>query len=389
MRIGLVLSSTPGYSETFLLSKIKGLQNHGHTVVLFAQNKQYDFKLCEVKLIAPKNKPFLFNAQFYLAAILNLFWYSKRVIAYIKLQKNEGDSFKSAIKKVLLNSSLLTSNLDWIHFGFATLALGKENISKVIGAKMAVSFRGFDMAIYPVKHPNCYSHLFKNVNKVHTISDDLLQLAYKQGLSREVEVVKIPPAISVENFNPKSSIIPINQSPISILTVARLHWKKGLIYTLEALKILKSKGIDFKYYIVGKGEMIEELKFAIFQLNLTENVFLLGKKQHHEVIECYNRSSIYIQYSISEGFCNAVLEAQAMKLLCVVSDAEGLSENVLHEKTGWVVPKRNSQLLAKKLIEIINLPLEKQQQITENARKRVLEQFNLEEQAKAFSKFYT
>lgn len=389
MRIGLVLSSTPGYSETFLISKIKGLQDHGHKVVLFVQAKQPEFNLCEVKLISPINKKLFFKIQFYLIVCLKLLGYYKRVFRLYKLQKNEGDTNAKIFKKIILNASLLTSNLNWIHFGFATLAMGKELIPQVIGAKMAVSFRGFDIAIYPVKHPNCYSLLFKNINKVHTISDDLLQLAYKQGLSKEIDVIKIPPAIAVENFIPKSSVNSIVQKPISILTVARLHWKKGLIYTLEALSILKKKGVDFRYNIVGNGKMKEEILFTIDQLNLNENVFLLGRKEHHEVVDYYNHSSIYIQYSISEGFCNAVLEAQAMKLLCVVSDAEGLSENVLNNKTGWVISKRNSHLLAEKLIEIINLPQHKQQQITDNARNRVLKQFNLEEQAKAFSKFYT
>ena len=388
MRIGLILSSTPGYSETFLISKIKGLQSNGNKVVLFVQTRQQDFKLCEVKLISPKNKSLLFKTQFYLLIFIKLIWFLKRVFKYYDLLKKEGNAFKLILKKIILNASLLTSKLDWVHFGFATLSLGKEQVPQLIGAKMAVSFRGFDMAIYPIKHPNCYSLLFKNVDKVHTISDDLLQLAYIQGLSKEIDVKKIPPAIAVENFIPNENDTKISNKLISILTVARLHWKKGFIYTLEALSILKKQGLDFHYNIIGSGDMNDELLFTIHQLNLSENVTLLGKKEHHEVIEYYNNASIYIQYSISEGFCNAVLEAQAMRLLCVVSDAEGLSENVLHNETGWVVPKRNSILLSEKLIEIINLPQHRQQQITDSARKRVLKQFNLEEQAIAFQKFY-
>jgi colanic acid/amylovoran biosynthesis glycosyltransferase len=34
-KIGIVLSSTPGYSETFFKSKIKGLQESGYDVTLF------------------------------------------------------------------------------------------------------------------------------------------------------------------------------------------------------------------------------------------------------------------------------------------------------------------------------------------------------------------
>lgn len=48
MRIGLVLSTTPGYSETFFRSKIKGLQENGIEVRLFCQNNNEGFDLCPV-----------------------------------------------------------------------------------------------------------------------------------------------------------------------------------------------------------------------------------------------------------------------------------------------------------------------------------------------------
>ena len=41
-----------------------------------------------------------------------------------------------------------------------------------------------------------------------------------------------------------------------------------------------------------------------------------------------------------------VLEAQVMGLLSIVSDANGLPENIIHNYTGWVVPKMAPKLLA-------------------------------------------
>ncbi len=77
-----------------------------------------------------------------------------------------------------------------------------------------------------------------------------------------------------------------------------------------------------------------------------------------------------------------------MGLLCVVSDAEGLSENVLNQKTGWVVPKRRPTLLAQQLIEIINLNHVEKENISKAARLRVSDTFNLETQNDAFISFY-
>src|SRR5690606_23867831 len=219
------------------------------------------------------------------------------------------------------NQFILSKKLDWLHFGFGTMALGRENIAAVIGAKMAVSFRGFDIAIYPVKHPNCYDKLFEKTDKVHVISNDIMRLVSQQDLNNKKEIVKITPAIDTSFF--KSVSIPPN-GIIKITTMARLHWKKGLEYTLEALALLKNENIPFHYTIIGDGVEKERLQFAIYQLGLGDCVTFTGKLPPEEVKKQLQQTDIYLQYSIQEGFCNAVLEAQAMGLLCVVSDAEGL-----------------------------------------------------------------
>ena len=124
------------------------------------------------------------------------------------------------------------------------------------------------------------------------------------------------------------------------------------------------------------------------QLNLTSEVTFLGQVKHEDIGIILEETDIYIQYSHSEGFCNAVLEAQAMGLLCVVSDGGALVENVLHKQTGWIVPKRNPEALAKMIMEVIHLPQEEKQGIRNNAKDRVIMNFNLEKQQKEFLEFY-
>ena len=40
---------------------------------------------------------------------------------------------------------------------------------------------GFDIGIYPIKHPNCYNRLWKKLDKIHVISDDIGSLIYNYG----------------------------------------------------------------------------------------------------------------------------------------------------------------------------------------------------------------
>lgn len=390
MRIGLVLPAVPTYSETFFRNKIRFLmETHGVEVVLFADRflKHETFDLCPVRYAHQiSSNPvwgMLQRIVFTLAAILK---HPISATALWKLNNKSGFSIKRNLASLLSSAHLFSSRLDWVHFGFGTMAIGRENLARALGAKLAVSFRGFDIAIYPLKHRNCYTLLWSKVDKVHVISDDLKKLVYEAGYSPGGALEKITPAIDIVRFTADRAE---KGSVTQLVTTARLHWKKGLEYTLEALALLKNSGVTFHYTIIGEGEERERLMFAVYQLGLTDQVTFCGRLSHDETIEKLAQADIYIQYSIQEGFCNAVLEAQAMGLLCVVSDAEGLSENVWHDKTGWVVPKRKPALLAARLLEVMRLDEKMQQAVRLQARERVRAEFNLERQRNEFYLFYT
>ena len=389
MKIGIVLSQVPGYSETFFNNKISGLIKDGNRVSLFVQaggeNMATAYPIFRAPNLSGSTISRAFNSFF---ALLNLFLFSfKPAYLFWKLEKVSGSSFSKIIKRLIINSHILNQKLHWLHFGYATMGLEREQVGKAIGARVAVSFRGYDISMYPLKHPGCYNQLWKNIDKVHTISDDLLHEAYLLGLPQTMETVKITPAIEVENFVHSRDRLFENKT-LRILTVGRLHWKKGLEYILEALAQLKKQGYTIHYTMVGTGIEYERLVYAAYQLGLAQEVHFMGKLPHTEIPHLMATHDVYIQYSVQEGFCNAVLEAQAAGMLCIVSDAEGLSENVLHNQTGWVVPKRNSPLLAKQIEAIYHLPHQNLMEITFNAVSRVKSNFNLEKQRSEFLKFY-
>lgn len=385
-RIGLVLPNHPSYSETFFISKIKGLQQKGMEVVMFTNApKNKNFKLCPVVYLKTKLSiiSFIKEAFIFLYIIFTQF---KKVTLLFSLNKKDNMRFFRNIKNIFLNRYFLNQKLDWLHFGFGTMVLERENVAKAINAKMAVSFRGFDLYIYPVKHPNCYSVLWKKEVKYHVLSNEMKEELNGYGINSSA-IIKITPAIDAVKFNSLEEL-KNKESYIKIISVGRLHWKKGYQYVLDALALLKSKGIEFKYSIIGDGTEKEKLMFQVHQLGLKDNVFFYGKVDHDELRKIYNQNDIFIQYSVQEGFCNAALEAQAMGLLCVVSDADGLSENVVDGKTGWIVPKRMPSILAEKLFSLKELDIEIKINIIKNAKERIKNEFHIEKQLQEFNSFY-
>lgn len=388
MKIGIVLSNTPSYSETFFISKIKGLQKHGFEVVLFVKQTNNGFNFCNIKK-APNINGFgilksIFGFLFLVLRKPLTLW------KFIVFEKKSNVSFSKIFKKIFINQHILVStNLDWLHFGFATQAIGRENLAKAIGAKMAVSLRGFDIGIYPLKNPKCYDLLWESIDKLHVISNHILNLAYTNGLKNNVPYQKITPAIDTFFFKKKSLNDASKKNQLQLMTIGRLHWIKDYTSVIVALKNLKNGGIDFEYKIIGDGPEEEKLKYLVYELGLINNIIFIGKISHKETLNYFKNSDIYIQYSLQEGFCNAVLEAQSMGVLPIVSNAEGLSENVLNNKTGWVVPKNSPKLLADKIVEVINLPESNKEKIRKQSIERVIIEFNIEKQQKEFIDFYT
>ena len=388
-KIGIVLSSMPGYSETFFRNKIKGLKSNGFDVTLFIEipyNGVNDLP-CEV-VYAPEFNSTIFSKlrSSFKAIYRSLIIHPKRSLKLYKLDKKDGFDFKHRLKNLLLNEYLLNKNLDWLHFGYGMLANNRENVAEAINSKMAVSFRGFDLYLSPLKHKDCYKILFTKTVKYHVLSNKMKEkLIGFQILENNIKV--ITPAIDTHLFDIKNEKHRNNQK-LNIVSISRLHWIKGLNYVLESLSILKQEHIDFNLTIIGDGEEKERLTFAAYQFGILSNVIFAGKLTQNEIVDHLKSANVYVQYSIQEGFGNAVLEAQAMGLPCVVSDADGLQENVLHKKTGLVIPKRNPEALAKALKEIHQLSYKNKKLMTDFAVERVQKNFNLENQNALFLEFY-
>lgn len=391
LRIGIVLARVPEYSETFFRNKIAMLHETDQSeVVLFADRYKanVEWTLCTVIYAVQLSGKRVSDAMligYYCAKALifnpgktlRLFWLNYR----------SGYSARKNVQSIVRSSHLFNRRIDWLHFGFGTMAINRETVAKVIGARLAVSFRGFDHYVFPLKNPGCYERLFKCADKIHVLSLGMKADLVNQGVP-ESAIDVITPAIKWADF---AHPVPGQKAGgvTKIVTVSRLHWIKGLEYTLESLALLKEMGVTFHYTVAGEGLEYERLIFATHQLGLAHDVTFTGKLSHADVIEYLSEADLYLQYSIQEGFCNAVLEAQAMGLLCLVSDADGLRENVVHGETGWIVPKRQPKILAKKIVEVLNMEEAGLTAIRSAAVARAREHFNLENQKSSFMRFYS
>ncbi len=384
--IGIVVTKPPVYSETFITNKINGLIANGYRVTVFSN--AYKTGNFPYKLVCAWSPQTRRNIVLKLPIIIYyIFKNISRLSKYYHITLGETGSRKYTIKYLISNFHILSHPVDHLHFEFAGLAINRETVAKALGCKMTVSIRGYDVSIQPLKKSKEIKNIWKYIDEVHSISDDITQKAISAGMPQNMPVTKIYPAINSQQFKIKDKPGSIS-SPLKLMSTCRMHWKKGFVYIFAALQQLKNQGVDFTYTIIGDGVQFEELIFTAKKLGLEKHIKFVGQKNPEQIISLLHQHDIYIQFSVQEGFSNAVLEAQACGLLVVASDAEGLRENIVHNETGWIVKRRDYNALNKQLNNMILLPEEARKKTAIHASERVKNYFDITMQNHLFNEFF-
>ena len=180
---------------------------------------------------------------------------------------------------------------------------------------------------------------------------------------------------------------PIQNSEFRILSIGRAHWKKGYHFALNACKILKDKGMKFQYTIIG-GAGDEELLFQRHQLRLENEVELLGRIPFDQVLMRMKEADLFFLPSVEEGIANVVLESMALGTPVLTTDCGGMTETVRDGENGWVVPIRDVQAMAEKILWIANYPDEVQQILIQKARETIEEQHTIQRMVKDFERLF-
>lgn len=147
-----------------------------------------------------------------------------------------------------------------------------------------------------------------------------------------------------------------NSNLIKIGVVKNLQKTYGLDVLIRAAAMLPALvgEAKFEVRIYGAGSQEFELKALIHSLGLTAAVKLMGAIPNQDVPRVLSELDIYCVTSRRESFGVAAVEAMAMSLPVIVSDADGLREVV--GDAGIVVPREDIGATARALSQLLLNP---------------------------------
>lgn len=154
-----------------------------------------------------------------------------------------------------------------------------------------------------------------------------------------------------------------DEEPVRLLFLSNLIESKGVFVLLDACLVLKEKGLTFQCILAGDvGDITaHHLNKKIEESGLEKEVTYLGKKYHKEKVAVFKASDIFVHPSYNDCFPLVLLEAMQAKLPIVSTHEGGIPDLVEEGVNGYLVSKKDSYALARRLEELINSPLKRKE----------------------------
>ncbi len=219
------------------------------------------------------------------------------------------------------------------------------NIPSAKGIKK-VTWEHFNASInWHLLHPLSKKLAAKFCDKIITLTEqDAKNYQKKYGAKN---TVCIPNPITIDN----SEKSPLTEK--TVLAIGRFSEQKGFDMLIDSWQKIAKNVENWTLRIIGEGKMKSFLEDKINKYGLQSSVELLPPTNN--VIEEYKRASIYVMSSRFEGLPLVLIEAMAMGLPIVSFDCEtGPAEVIEHEKTGIIVPFKDTENLSIELLELMN-----------------------------------
>lgn len=317
-----------GYDTSMIVALMKSEKYRNNNIKIYETGNQ------DNKYIPKRNS----HGMTIIPRILNILNYSeyKKVLKILKKEKPD--------IMMTYNNSTLTWLIIWRYKIYCKL----NNVNSKLILKLDND--GNDL----IDMKGIRKILLKSYYKIlATIFDDIITettcgcMVFSKYIGIAGKLKVVPNTIFTEFLQNKKNI----QRDKSIIAVSRIVRLKELDKLINSFRIVSEKYPEWNLKIIGPPddpEYYSSLLEMVNDLGLQEKISFTGEKTRKELIEIYNRSSIFCLFSRSESFSISRLEAIAMGLYVITTDAGCASD---FEKYGVHIMKENTPECGAKYME--------------------------------------
>lgn len=277
--------------------------------------------------------------------------------------------------------------------GFLAAVLRKIFILKF---NLVVTSHGGD--IYGLKNKflrKIIKWTLNNSDLINPVSTPIKNEIIQMNINGSVPIRVLSMGVDSKNFYKKKNDYIKNKYKAKkfILFVGRLSAKKGVEFLIEAMPLILNNFPEMILIIVGEGHEEYYLKKLTNELNLIDNIIFTGNIPNNELLRYYSEAEIFIgpsiivEYGDTEGLGLTFVEAMFCGCPVIGTRVGGISDIIIHEKTGLLVEQKNPEQIANavtRLLEDENL----RKRLIKNGMKHVKEKYSWEKIAKKYHRIY-
>ena len=175
----------------------------------------------------------------------------------------------------------------------------------------------------------------------------------------------------------------------TLIYVGRLIHAKGVQDLLRAFELVKLCVPEASLIIVGDGDYRSKLEESADYLGKSGNsrAKFLGELPQEQVADVLATADVFVHPSYSEGQPSAVAEASAIGLPVIASNVGGTRELVEDGITGYLVPPRDTRVLADRILALL-MDVDKARRMGQAGREKMLREYQWSTMVDSYDKLF-
>ena len=198
---------------------------------------------------------------------------------------------------------------------------------------------------------------------VVAVGYDTIEEYHKENIGKNIPFQVVRSGIDIDGYLKQAlqteeekllfrKSLDINKEDIVMVTVGRFSYSKAQRYAIEAFAALQKKYTNLKFLLIGEGELLQDCKKLVQTLGIPGNsIYFLGYQK--DIPKYLSVSDVFIFTSLREGLPRVIVEASLLKVPVITFEVEGATEVLENEKSGFIVPQVNVDLLISKTEQLI------------------------------------
>ncbi|MDO5057452.1 MAG: glycosyltransferase family 4 protein [Lautropia sp.] len=380
LAVGYVLKRYPRFSETFVVNEILALEAAGVSVEIFAlgpvAETHFQEAISRVKAPVRRIRHQFHDTELYWQLLARAHDELPGFRKHLALATQH--DWVTVGQGIVLAMKAREAGLRHLHAHFGTQAATVARLAAAF-ADINYSFTAHAKDIYHrYDEPVHLDAKIRDAAFTVTVSDYNLKHLREQHGARQDNSHRIYNGLDLSAFPFHAPAAP----PPHVVAVGRLVEKKGFPLLVEAMGILRDRGVDCHCTLVGDGPLRGVLKARIAELKLQDRVHLTGVQTQPQVIRLLREAAMLAAPCIiseggdRDGLPTILVEAMALGVPCISTQVVGIPELVRDQDTGLCIPPNSPEALADAIAELLQDP-QKAARLARHARALIEDDYDV------------